>query len=115
MQGGAQTQEFDIRADDYEANRHYFLSGYFRDQYDNAMRSLPVVNSGARITRIEVYVVNTQANTQDVRNILAFTDIGEHPDYMSSDLPISDLTNDPNIGINPNRAPSNFNNDLFLD
>ena len=58
---------------------------------------------------------DTQANRQDVRNILAFTDVGEHPDYMSSDLPIPDLTNDPNIGINPNRAPSNFNNDLFLD
>ena len=115
VQGGAQTQEFDIRADDYEANRHYFLSGYFRDRYDDAMRSLPVVNSGARITRIEVYVVNTQANTQDVRNILAFTDVGEHPNYMSGDLPIAELTDDPNIGINPNRAPSNFNNDLFLD
>ncbi len=115
VQGGAQTQEFDIRADDYEANRHYFLSAYFRDRYDNAMKSLPVVNSGARITRIEVYVVNTQANTQDVRNILAFTDVGEHPNYMSGDLPIPELTDDPNIGINPNRAPSNFNNDLFLD
>ena len=41
VQGGAQTQEFDIRADDYEANRHYFLSTYFRNRYDNAMQSLP--------------------------------------------------------------------------
>ena len=55
---------------------------------------------GARITRIEVYVVNNQANTQDVRNILAFTDIGEHPNYISSDLPIADLTDSPDIGIN---------------
>ena len=36
VEGGAQTQEFDIRADDYEANRHYFLSQYFVDQYDEA-------------------------------------------------------------------------------
>ena len=115
VEGGAQTQEFDIRADDYEANRHYFLSQYFRNTYDNAMKSLPVVNSGARITRIEVYAVNTQANTQDVRNILAFTDLGEHPDYLSGDLPTADLTNDPGLGINLNRAPSNFNNDIFLD
>ena len=50
-------------------------------QYDNAMRSLPVPNSGAAINRIEVWVVNTQANTQDVRNIIAVTDLGEHPDY----------------------------------
>ena len=97
VEGGAQTQEFDIRADDYEANRHYFLSQYFVDQYDEAMRSLPVPNSGAMINRIEVYVVNTQANTQDVRNILAFTDLGEHPSYLSTNVPAGDLTNNTSI------------------
>ena len=123
VEGGAQTQEFDIRADDYEANRHYFLSQYFVDQYDVAMRSLPVPNSGAMINRIEVYVVNTQANTQDVRNVVAFTDLGEHPDYVSTNLPLGSLTDntsvfdgallDPATEATPNRAPSNFNNDLF--
>ena len=83
VEGGAQTQEFNIRADDYEANRHYFLSQYFLDQYDEAMQDLPVPNSGVNIT-IEVWVVNTQANTQDVRNVIGFTDLGEHPDYVSS-------------------------------
>jgi cell surface protein SprA len=113
VEGGAQTQEFDIRADDYEANRHYFLSQYFRNQYDNAMRSLPVPSSGSEINRIEVWVVNTQANTQDVRNIIAVTDLGEHPDYMSTNLPIADLTN----GTTPtnNRAATNDNNDIFSD
>ena len=123
VEGGAQTQEFDIRADDYEANRHYFLSQFFHDQYDEAMRSLPVPNSGVIINRIEVYVVNTQANTQDVRNIIAFTDLGEHPDYISSNLPLADLTNSQSIFGNApldstttptaNRAPNNYNNDLF--
>ena len=69
--------------------------------------------SGSRITRIEVYVVNTQANTQ-MRNVLAFTDIGEHPDYLSSDFP-SGPDRRPGLGINLNKAPSNFNNDIFLD
>ena len=97
VEGGAQTQEFDIRADDYEANRHYFLSQYFVDKYDVAMRSLPVPNSGAMINRIEVYVVNTQANTQDVRNIVAFTDLGEHPDYVSTNLPLGNLIDNTSI------------------
>ena len=44
------------------------------------MESLPVPNSGVMINRIEVWVVNMQANTQDVRNIIAVTDLGEHPD-----------------------------------
>ena len=123
VEGGAQTQEFDIRADDYEANRHYFLSQYFVDQYDEAMRSLPVANSSAMINRIEVYVVNTQANTQDVRNILAFTDLGEHETYISGDLPSGNLVQgtsvfdgmvlEPSTEPTANRAPNNYNNDLF--
>ncbi|HBS20328.1 MAG TPA: cell surface protein SprA, partial [Flavobacteriales bacterium] len=123
VEGGAQTQEFDIRADDYEANRHYFLSQYFVDKYDEAMRSLPVPNSGAMINRIEVYVVNTQANTQDVRNIVAFTDLGEHPDYVSTNLPLGNLIDntsilggavlEPATEPTPDRAPNNYNNDLF--
>ena len=113
VEGGAQTQTFDIRADDYEANRHYFLSQYFLDQYDQAMRSLPVPNSGVNITRIEVWVVNTQANTQDVRNVIGFTDLGEHPDYISSNLPVADLSDDPDLVINPAKNPSNQSNELF--
>jgi cell surface protein SprA len=110
VEGGAQTQEFDIRADDYEANRHYFLSQYFLDAYDEAMRSLPVPSSGANITRIEVWVVNTQANTQDVRNVIGFTDLGETPGYISSNLPVADLTGNPDeLRANP----TNANNTLF--
>lgn len=115
VEGGAQTQDFNIRADDYEANRHYFLSQYFREQYDGAMQSLPVPNSGAAINRIEVWVVNTQANTQDVRNIIAVTDLGEHPDYMSSNLDIPDLTNGPETSPTDNKASNNKNNDIFED
>lgn len=115
VQGGAQTQLFDIRADNYEANKHYFLSTYFRDQYDNAMRSLPVVNSGVNITRIEVWAVNLQANTQDVRNVIAVTDLGEHPNYISSDLPVGLLSDGPDLQINASRNPSNLNNDIFTD
>ena len=113
VEGGAQTQEFDIRADDYEANRHYFLSQFFLNQYDEAMRSLPVPNSGVNITRIEVWVVNTQANTQDVRNVIGFTDLGEHPNYVSSNLPVAELTDDPDLVITDNLNPSNQNNELF--
>jgi len=86
VEGGAQTQIFEIQGDNYDANRHYFLSNWFRDQYDVALQSLPVVNSGVNITRIEVWVVNQQANTQNVRNLVAFSDMGEHVNYFSPDI-----------------------------
>lgn len=113
VSGGAQTQTFDIKADNYDANRHFFLSQWFRDQYDDALASLPVVNSGINITRIEVYMVNTQANVQDVRNIIAFTDLGENQSYISSDLPVSQLVDGADLNVVPN--PSNFNNDIYSD
>lgn len=122
VQGGAQTQTFDITADNYEANRHYFLSGWFRNEYDRACASLPVVGSGVNITRIEVWLVNLQANTQDVRNVVAFSDLGENPNQMSHDLVIdaggtSDnrLYNRGDIAVTSLGNPSNLNNDLFLD
>jgi cell surface protein SprA len=92
--GGAQTTNFDIKADEYEANKHYFLSYFFRQQYENAMRTLPTVNSGVQITRVEVWVTNMRQDYQANRNIVAFTDLGEDASaaaiaagHFSSDLP----------------------------
>jgi len=77
VQGGAQTSFFDIKADEYEANKYYFLDHWFRDHYEEALRTLPTVNSGIQITRIEVWVTNTRSDFQENRNLVAFTDLGE--------------------------------------
>jgi cell surface protein SprA len=125
VQGGAQTQNFDLTADSYEANRHYFLSGWFRQEYDKALASLPVVSSGVNITRIEVWLVNLQSNTQDVRNAVAFSDLGEDRDFMSGDLthigsgpdaPIDNiLINNTSLAATQLGNPSNFNNDIYME
>ena len=80
VQGGAQTNEFDISCLDYEENRHFFLSQYFREQYEAALSNLPTVTSSINITRIEVWVTNTNSTTLDTRNIVALTDLGEGKD-----------------------------------
>ena len=80
VQGGAQTNEFDISCLDYEENRHFFLSQYFREQYEAALSTLPTVTSSINITRIEVWVTNTNSTTLDTRNILALSDLGEGKD-----------------------------------
>jgi len=75
--GGAQTAEFLIKADNYEENRHYFIGQYFRDNYDEALSTLPLINSAINITRMEVWVTNIGAATERNRNIVAFADLGE--------------------------------------
>ncbi len=77
VQGGAQTNEFNINCIDYEENRHFFLSQYFREQYESALSTLPTITSSINITKIEVWVTNTNSTTQDTRNILALTDLAE--------------------------------------
>ena len=77
VNGGALTQEFQLEAIDYEENRHFFLSQYFRDHYEEALATLPTVTSSINITKIEVWVTNTSSNYENCRNIVAFTDLGE--------------------------------------
>ena len=77
VSGGAQTSEFDVYADQYEANKHYFLAHYFKDNYDKALENLPFINSGVNITKVEIWVTNKTGTTNDTRNIVAFLDLGE--------------------------------------
>lgn len=76
-QGGSKLQEFELRASDYDDNRHFFLSHYFRDSYNQALKDFPLINSPINITKIEVWVTNRGIVTENVRNIVALADIGE--------------------------------------
>ena len=78
VQGGASVQEFEIRADEYEENRHYFISQYFYEHYNEAMSTLPTPNTNIKIIRMEVWRTNVGAAVTNNRNILALTDLGEN-------------------------------------
>ncbi len=91
LRGGTVARPFELRADQYEEDRHFFLSQFFRNNYERALRGLPVIQSGVTITRLEVYVTNRTNTTESLRNIVGFADLGE-----------STRLNDPN---NPNLQP----------
>lgn len=78
VKGGASSHEFEIRADEYEDNRHFFVAQYFYENYNRALSTLPVVNSNVRIIRMEVWRTNVGAAITNNRNILALTDVGEN-------------------------------------
>ena len=70
-------EEFSLFALDYEDDRHFFLAQYFRDQYDFAIATYPYINTAVQITRVEVWVTNRNAQTNNVRNLVALQDLGE--------------------------------------
>ena len=75
--GGVQLTPFEIDVADYEENRHFFLSQYFRSHYDQYMRTLPNLMSGVTINRVEVWTTNKTGTTSNTRNIIALADLGE--------------------------------------
>ena len=76
--GGAQFTTFEMNATNYEANRHFFLSHFFREKYDAAMRTLPNITTGIKVNRVEVWVTNKTATTSNTRSVVALTDLGEN-------------------------------------
>ena len=96
-QGGGTIQDFDLFALDYDADRHFFLSQYFRNEYNSSLRNYPFINSRVQITRIEVWVTNRQnrvsQTNNNLRNIIALQDLGESE--------LSDLTTSQVVAINP--------------
>ena len=100
--GGTQTTPFEIDVADYEENRHFFLSHYFRLNYDRAMTSLPNLTTGIKINRVEVWVTNKSGTTSNSRNIVAFTDLGENT-YVKN----------PRWNVTGMDVPSNLANDVY--
>lgn len=105
--GGAQVTKFEIPGDQYEANKHYFLAHFFRDNFNTALQGLPYVNSQVNVTKLEVWVTNTNGSTVDVRSVVAFAELGEDTLHVPQDQEI--FIND----MSPDRLAQNGANDLY--
>ncbi len=110
IENGAQTQQFEVEADQYDENRHFFLAQYFRDHYNQALRNLPIINSPIKINKLEVWVTNKTGTTQNVRDIVALADLGEANANQLND------TTPGAINVSPGPAfPRNSANDLYSE
>ena len=83
--GGVSTTSYEMTAADYEENKHFYLAQFFRDKYDDNMKTLPTITSGISIKRIEVWVTNKTGTTTNTRNIIALTSLGETADKFLMD------------------------------
>ncbi len=90
--GGAQTTKFDIQCDNYDMNRHYFLSQTFRDNYDAWLSNLPIIGSPVIINRVEIWVTNRTGSFEGSRDVIGFSDLGEASKRDNKKLPLSNDT-----------------------
>jgi len=110
-EGGAQKTSFEIKASDYDQNRHFFLSKYFRDNYNKALSKLPTISSTVVINKVEVWITNTSQNFNDSRDVIAFVDLGEQEANISNDIP--EFGPASGLGYPANLIPHNDANYLF--
>lgn len=103
VNAGSVSSEFSIQSSDYEADRHFFLNHFFRDNYEKALKNLPVINSGVVVTNIEVWVTNNKLATEDARNVAAFLDLAE-PEH---------IYNTKSVRYSSSKVPCNTSNTLY--
>ena len=104
LQGGAASQPFEIKADEYEENRHFLLGQYFKNKYNLVMKNLPAVTSPVQILKLEVWVTNRNGTTTETRDIVGLMDLGE----------ITPFQQPPNVNVLTGlEVPSNNSNDLY--
>ncbi|HLT71351.1 MAG TPA: cell surface protein SprA, partial [Cyclobacteriaceae bacterium] len=98
-----QGRPFEIIASNYDENRHFFLGHFFRDNYRRWIAIPPQITSGVNVTRVEVYILNRNNDTQTLRNVVGLMDLAEGTRVYN-----------PNVqGRIPGSPNTNEANDLF--
>jgi len=102
LQGGTGLQNFIVKADEYEENRHFLIGQYFRNNYNKNMKNLPAVTAPVQVLRMEVWVTNRTGTTTENRNVVALMDLAETKPYNNAILPLTS-----------NELPDNNSNSLY--
>ncbi len=117
IEGGSQINQFEINADSYDENRHFFLTHFNRDAFEDGLKTLPQINSLFKINpqSVEIWITDELNTTQDgVRTVVALSDLGE-PSRFNSAQPTrwqnsSRLIRDPFSG---SFLPDNETNNIY--
>jgi len=115
LQGGSASQLFELKADEYEENRHFLAAQYFRANYNKVMANLPAVTAPIQILRMEVWVTNKTGATTNTRDVVGLASLGEDGNINNPGIP-SNYSNGlyNQIKSNPtNRDPSAVYNNLL--
>ncbi|WP_236980870.1 cell surface protein SprA [Membranihabitans maritimus] len=113
IEGGGELQEFEVTADSYDENRHFFLSHFFRDNFESALEKLPQIRSLYKITRVEAWITNDRNQTDNSRDVLAIADLGEHDKIFNQNPNFQAPTVVVNPDIQGNALPDNTTNPIY--
>ncbi len=86
IENGGRIREFFKYINEYDENRHFFLTHYNRETYERSLANLPQINTLFKIRKIELWTTNkNQQETDVLSEIIAVTDLGEPERISMSD------------------------------
>ena len=112
LQGGSQVQKFEVKADQYDENRHFFLSFYNRDNFEGGLENMPQIRSVFKVENLEVWITNDRNEVDNVRDIVALADLGE-PSRLVNPVGTPPLPNPPFRDLFGQPLPDNASNGLY--
>jgi cell surface protein SprA len=65
IENGASVTEFEITPDEYDENRHFFLSHWHRNNYEDALKFMPAIVTSHMAVQIEVWISDDRPDYQD--------------------------------------------------
>ncbi len=118
LQGGAASQDFEFKVDEYEENRHFLLAQYFKENYNKVMSNIPSITTPVQILRMEVWVTNKNMVTRDTREVVGLMDLGEshpfQPFTVTGSMPDNNTNSEySSIISNPNSRNGTLVNNLL--
>lgn len=69
IRAGRQVRPFEIKGSDYDKGRHFFLSEAFARRYDEALASVPLVQSDLYVEQIHVWVTSTRGRDRSLQTL----------------------------------------------
>jgi len=123
IENGAAVQEFELTPDEYDENRHFFLSHYNRETFEKNLENMPQIATSFRISQLEVWISDDARQNTRTRStpIVAFADLGEPEkrNYTADTMALSQFN--PIVGLNPaifedlndKKLPDNRVNPIF--
>ena len=88
VENGVSVQEFTITPNEYDENRHFFLSHYNRSTYEGNLSNMPYIGTPHQIAQIEVWISDDRPEYQDNSTMVAaIADIGEPDITKYSSVP----------------------------
>ncbi|MGC4103082.1 T9SS outer membrane translocon Sov/SprA [Ferruginibacter sp.] len=115
LQGNTSSQLFEVKADEYEENRHFLAAQYFKANFNKVMQNLPAVTAPIQILRMEVWVTNKTGATTDTRDVVGLANLGEDGNLANPGIPTngSNILYSQVVSNSGNRDPAQVYNNLI--